>query len=145
MIRLLASVLLALGAAAPAFAYEDFERHTLTVPLLEKFQAASLEAEKLSKNKDDDKGGDGDMTTVEMVKLLDATPGVKPLLAKHGLTTRSYALTTLALIQAGFWVAMEPSMDKKKAAAQLAAYTPETRANIELLRKNPKLMQKLQR
>jgi predicted protein tyrosine phosphatase len=145
MIRLLASVLLALGIAAPAFAYEDFERHTLTLPLLEKFQAASLEADKLSKNKDEDKAAKDDMTTDEMVKMLDATPGVKPLLAKHGLTSRSYALTALALFQAGFWVAMESSMDKKKAAAQLAAYSPETRANIELLRKNPKLMQKLQK
>ncbi|AMO24545.1 hypothetical protein GCM10027034_11690 [Ramlibacter solisilvae] len=140
MNRLIATFLLALGlAASPAFAQSDFQRHALTVDMLQKYKAASLDLKKSIKKKDD--GGDKDgMTTDELVKELDATPGVKPILAKHGMTSRSYALTTLALFQAGFYLMMESSMDKKKGAELLASYPAETRGNIALLRKNPQLL-----
>jgi hypothetical protein len=140
MIRFLAMLCLALSFAVPGFAQSDFERHALTVPMMEKYKAASLELKKVVKKKDDDDDAKDGMTVDELAKELDATPGVKPVLARHGFSSRSFALTTLAVFQAGFYLATEPSMDKKKVPQLLASYTAETRANIELLRKNPQLL-----
>lgn len=143
MKRILALALLALSLAAPAAAQSDFQRHALTVSMIEKHGAATKDLQKVVKRKKEDDDGDRTEQTVdELVKELDATLGVKPVLARHGLSTREYALTTLALFQAGFYLAMEPSMDKKKGAQLLASYPAETRANIELLRKNPQLFRK---
>ena len=138
MVRFFLSLLLGLSVAAGCLAQSDPQRHALTVPLMEKFNAATRELEKSVRKADDDEKDN--QTVDELVKSLDATPGVKPVLARHGLTTRTYALTAHALVQAGFYLMMEPSMDKKKGAALLASYPKETQANIELLRKNPKLL-----
>src|SRR3990167_5366137 len=138
MIRIFLSVLLGLSVATGCLAQADPQRHALTVPLLEKFNAANKELEKSVKKSDDDEKDD--QTVEELVKSLDATPGVKPVLARHGLTTRTYALTALAIFHAGVYLMMEPSMDRKKGAALLASYPKETQANIDLLRKNPKLL-----
>jgi len=138
MIRFFLSLLLGLSVAAGCLAQSDPQRHALTVPLVEKFNAATKELEKTVKKSDDDEKDD--QTVEELVKFLDATPGVKPVLARHGLTTRTYALTALAIFHAGFYLMMEPSMDKKKGAALLASYPKEQQANIDLLRKNPKLL-----
>lgn len=143
MIRLMASALLALALAAPAFAQSGFTRHTLTVALLEKHQAATRELEKLEKTvkmKSDDDDKDG-VSVDEFAKELDTTPGVKPILARHGLTSRAYALTAIALFEAGFHLMMEPTMGNNVKQA-LASYPAEMRANIELLRKNPQLLKK---
>lgn len=138
----LAALLLAFTLASHAYAAaEDFQRHALTASMLEKHRAASKDLEKAFKGKDLADGSKDGLTTDEFVRHLEATPGVKPILARHGLSTRVFALTTLALFQAGFYLAMESSMDKKKAAELLASYPAETRANIELLRKNPKLIE----
>lgn len=143
MYRRLLALLAIACAALSAHATEEFARHALTVPMVEKYNAAARELEKTAKRKDqEDEEDEEDMSLEEIVKMLDSTPGVKPVLQRHGLTSRTYALTTMALFQAGFYLAMEPSMDKKKGAALLASYPPETRANIELLRKNPQLLRK---
>ena len=140
MKRFAAALLLALGLAGGAQAESPYTRHALTVAGVEKFQAATRELEKSIKKKDDQDGDKDGMTVDELVKELDATPGVKPILARHGLTSRDYALTTLAVFEAGFHLMMEPAMDRKKGAELLKSYPAETRANIELLRKNPKLL-----
>lgn len=141
MTRFLAAFIFAFCFAAQTHAQSDYQRYALTVPMLEKYNAASLELKKTIKAKDDDDEDARDGKTVEQfAKELDATPGVKPILARHGFTSRSFAQATIALFEAGFHVAMEPSMDKKKAAGLFASYPPETRANIELLRKNPQLL-----
>lgn len=138
MVRFFLSVLVGMSLAAGSLAQSDPQRHALTIPLLEKFNAATKELEKTVKKSDDD---EKDNETVdELVKSLDATPGVKPVLARHGMTTRIYALTAHAIAHAGFYLMMEPSMDKKKGAALLASYPKEAQANIDLLRKNPKLL-----
>lgn len=138
MIRRLAALLAALVFAIPSHAESEFTRHALTVSAVEKHQAATRELEQKIKKKDDDGDKDG-MTVDELVKELEATPGVKPILARHGLTTRAYALTSMAIFEAGFHLMMEPSMGKNVNQA-LTSYPPEMRANIELLRKNPRLL-----
>ena len=141
MNRAIAALLLAFGIACHAHAAEEYQRYALTVPMLEKHRAATKEFEKTSKKKDDDDEGDKDGLTVDqLARKIDATPGAKPILTRHGLTSREYALVSVAFFQAGFYLMMEPAMDKKKGAQLLASYPAETRANIELLRKNPQLM-----
>lgn len=140
MIRFFAAAALAFGLAAPAFAESGFTRHTLTVAQVEKHQAASRELEKTIRKKDDDGDKDG-MSVDEFEKELDRTPGVKPVLARHGFTSRAYAVVTLALFEAGFHLMMEPSMGANVKQA-MASYPPEMRANIELLRKNPQFLKK---
>jgi hypothetical protein len=138
MVRIFLALFLASSMAGGSLAQSDAQRHSLTVPLLEKFNAATRELEKSVGKADDDEKDN--QTVDELVKELDAKPGVKPVLARHGLSTRTYALTAHALFQAGFYLMMEPSMDKKKGAVLLASYPRETQANIELLRRNPKLL-----
>jgi hypothetical protein len=138
-IRAVLTLFLALFMAGTASAAADPSRHALSVPMLEKLKAATKDLEKSVPQKDDDENKDFE-TVEELAKALDARPGVKPVLARHGFTSQSYALAVMALFQAGMYLGMEPSMDKKKAAALLASYPKETQANIELLRKNPKLL-----
>lgn len=141
MVRLLLAVILALGIAAPTFAGPDPQRHALTVPIIEKLQAAHADMEKLPKPKGaKDDEDEKDLSVEDVVKLINSTPGAKPILARHGLTAENYALGLLALFNAGFFVAMEPSMDKKGAAKLFSSYPKEMQGNIELLRRNPKLL-----
>jgi hypothetical protein len=140
MTRAIAALLLAFGIACHAHAAEEYQRYALTVPMLEKHRAATKEFEKTVKKKDDDDGDKDGLTVDQLAKQIDATPGARPILAKHGFSSRDYALVSVAFFQAGFYLMMEPSMDKKKGAQLLASYPAETRANIELLRKNPQLM-----
>ena len=146
MLRFIASLLLALFVAGHALAAgADHTRFALTVPMLQQYRAAALELKKLEntkkeKAKEEDDEDDDDKSVEDIARELDATPGVKPVLARNGFTSQSFALTTLALVHASMYLSMEPSMDKKKAASLLASYPKETQANIELLRKNGNLL-----
>jgi len=135
--RLIATFVLALCVAVPVAAQTDFKRHALTADVVREYRAAGLELAKLAYKGDDQRE---EMTVDEFVKELDATPGAKPILDKHGLTSRTYALTTMSLVHAGIYLAMEPTVDKDKARQLFKSYPPETRANIELPRKNPQFL-----
>ena len=99
------------------------------------FNAATRELGKLPAMKDDDDDAK-DASAADIQRKIDGIPAAKPILARHGFTSQTYALTLLAYFQAAFHLGMEPSMDKKGAAELLAGYSKETRANIEMLRKN---------
>jgi hypothetical protein len=141
MIRLLSALLLALALALamPALADDeaDILRHALSAQMLENFKAATKELEKLGYKEDkslEDKSID------EAAKIIESKPGVKPILSKYGFNGRTYQLTVGAMVIAGMYLALEPSLSKKDQAGQLASYPPQMRANIELLRKNPQLL-----
>lgn len=147
MIRLFTALVLAVACAATSFAQPASDkadkaalaRHALTVSQVEKANAAGRELASrnlLKESGEDDwkKGID------ELAKDMESVPGAKAVLAKHGFTGRSFILTTWAVMGAGAFLGTEGSMGRQKAAASLAAMTPEERANIELLRKNPKLL-----
>lgn len=139
MMRLLVSLLLPAFVCTSALADDEaaIQQHVLTVPMLERFHAATRELEKLGLKEDktlEDKSID------EVAKALESRPGVKPILSKHGFNGRTYQLTVGAMGVAASYLAMEPGLGKKDQAAQLASYPPQMRANIELLRKNPKLV-----
>ena len=52
--------------------------------------------------------------------MLDKEPRAKAVLARHGLSTREFALTTYAMLHAGMFVGLEPTINKKQAADMLA-------------------------
>jgi hypothetical protein len=141
MLRLLASILLALAFTAPAMADEDeddIHRHALTAPMLEKFQAANREL--LQKFGDRQDKSLEDKSIDEAAKIIEAKPGAKQILAKHGFNGRSFQLTAGAIGVAMGFLMVEAGLSKKDQAAQLASYPLQMRANIELVRKNPNLV-----
>lgn len=142
MHRWIAALSMAVAAVphVPAFAAEDFERHALTPALVTSFNAGTRELGTLPTVNDDEDDAK-DASAADIQRKIDGIPAVKPILARHGFTSHTYALTLLAYFQAAFHLGMEPSMDRKGAAELLAGSTKETRANIEILRKNPQLLQ----
>jgi hypothetical protein len=69
-----------------------------------------------------------------MIRKLEATPGAKAALAKHGFTIPEFALAMAASLHAGMYVMFESAMDKKKAGELFNTYTKEQKANIVLMR-----------
>lgn len=136
------AVLLSLCIFSFAHAAPDPDRYLLTTSTLQKLKAINADAEKLKikgldDGKDEDDGGE---SVEDFAKAIDADPKAKAVVAKHGMTSMEFALAVHAVFAAGFYLAFEPSMDKKKAASLYASYPKERQANIELLRKNPQFM-----
>ncbi|MBC5784904.1 hypothetical protein H8N03_18300 [Ramlibacter sp. USB13] len=141
MSRFLVVIVLALGLAAPAVA-EDFTRYALSVATIQKVQSASKEIEKKVGKKYEDNKADENMDAARFAKFVDSVPEAKPILAKHGLSSKEFAHASFAMMEAGLFVmlTMDPKADQKEAAKLMATYPAETRANIELLRRNPQLL-----
>lgn len=138
MTRLFAAAFVALLlCASHVKAADPEERFLLTPALLAKMKAAGPELKKLEKDDDEerDDGKSNNMSVDEFARVLDKEPRAKAVLAKHGLSTREFALTSYAMLHAGMFVGLEPTMNKKQAAEMLAKFTKEQRANVELLRK----------
>ncbi|MFT3663862.1 hypothetical protein [Piscinibacter sp.] len=137
---LLAAALVATTAgSAWAAGGTDPARFRLTPALLERMEAATAEVRKLPQapaKADADDGDDEDESEAESVddiaRKLDADPRVRAALARHGLSSREYATAVLAALHAGMALATE------KAAAPGTArnFTPEQRANVEVMREH---------
>lgn len=126
--------------AAPAWAGTPDEHFVLSPTLVQKVKAATRDLEKLdlpdSDDKEDDKHRKNGLLDVEyFAKSIESKPGVKPTLAKHGLSSREYALASYAVTHGALYLAMEPTAGKKGAADMMAKFTKEQQANIALLRK----------
>lgn len=138
MTRLFAAAFVALLlCASHARAADPEERFLLTPALLAKMKAAGPELKKLEKDDEEeqDDGKSNNLSAEEFARVLDKESRAKAILARHGLSTREFALTTYAMLHAGMFVGLEPTMNKKQAAEMLAKFTKEQRANVELLRK----------
>lgn len=99
---------------------------------MEALQAASPEA---ARPGDDD---EPDAQSVqELARQLDADPRIRALLARHRVSSIEYATAVYAALHAGMFLAMESLTDKASRTSALASFTPEQRANIELLRRRP--------
>lgn len=118
-----------------ASAADPEERFLLTPALLAKLKAAAPELKKIEKKESGDEDEKDDPSAEEYARILDREPRARAILAKHGMSTREFALSTYALMHAGMFVGLEPSMNKKQAAEMQAQFTREQRANIALLRK----------
>ena len=73
----------------------------------------------------------------ELARQLDADPRIRALLARHRVSSIEYATAVYAALHAGMFLAMESLADKASRTSALASFTPEQRANIELLRRRP--------
>lgn len=136
--RLFAAAFVALLlCSSHASAADPEERFLLTPALLAKLKAAAPDIRKLEKIDDEeqDDGKNNNLSAEEFARVLDKEPRARAVLAKHGLSTREFALSTYAMMHAGMFVGLEPSMNKKQAAEMLAGFTKEQRANVALLRK----------
>ena len=136
--RLFAAAFVAIllfASHAGANAAEPEEHFLLTPALLAKLKAAAPELKKLDKKERNDDNEKNDPTAEEYARILDKEPRAKAVLAKYGFSTREFALTSYAMLHAGMFVGLEPTMNKKQAADMLASFTKEQRANVALLRK----------
>ena len=136
MTRLFAAAFVALLLFASHARAADPEEHFLLTPaLLGKLKAAAPELKKLDKKERDDDNEKDNPTAEEYARMIDKEPRARAILARHGLSTREFALTTYAMMHAAMFVGLEPTMNKKQAADMQAQFTKEQRANIVLLRK----------
>lgn len=133
-LKFLLPALLALFLAANAQAAEDASRFLLTPVLLQKLKSAENDLKRLKKAEEEDADSDDEQTIESLMKRIERDPATRAALAKHGLSSRDFALTAHAVLHAGMYVAMEQAMDKKKGAALFASYTKEQQANIAFMR-----------
>lgn len=136
MKSLILAAALFLAAQGLAHAAADPAQFSLTPALLAKLKAAEPDLKRIRPPKDDD--DDQDSAGVEdFAKKVEAVPGAKAALAKHGLNVMEFSLATHAMLHAGMYLMFEPSMGKANASKAYAGYTAAQKANIELLRKHP--------
>ncbi len=143
MQRLFISALSLFALAAMAASDADPARYRLTPAVLERMDAVTKELKDLPRgeasgdqrgrsdpSEDDDDDSDDAESIDDIARKLDAQPGVRAAMARHGLTSREYAVAALAALHAGMALAVEKAPGGK-ANTQL---TPEQRANIEVMR-----------
>ncbi|HCE90995.1 MAG: hypothetical protein A2Z90_12195 [Burkholderiales bacterium GWA2_64_37] len=119
--------------AAPA---TPAERFRLTPTLLGRMEAVQAASQAIAHDSEDQ---DVDAQSVEeLARALEADPRIRSLLARHKITSTDYAAAVFAAVHAGTFLAMETAAHKKDLAAALASFTPEQRANIEVLRSRKK-------
>lgn len=138
MRRILLAAVLALGAHSLLHAAPDPARFQLTPALLQKFKAAEADYKKKNPNKDDDEDLGDDLSLEAIAQSVERDPAMKAALSRQGLSGMDYALTAHAMLHAAAHL-MAEGVDKQKAAATYASYTPQQKANIDLLRKTAKV------
>jgi hypothetical protein len=131
--QLLAAALLSLSLAGPALAAADPAQYVLTQAVYNKMLAIEKESQKL-KHKDKDEDGDNDASVEGIMKSIDSDPAARALLARHGLSSKEFALASLAAMHAGFALMAESMMDKKAKEKAMAGYTKAQQQNINFLR-----------
>lgn len=139
--RALGSVMSALmfvlaGAHALAAGPADPARFRLTSALLDRMEALQSSAEAMRKTADDVDVETGSVQ--ELARTLEADPRARSLLARHGITSTEYATGVFAVLHAGMFLAVASATSPKEQASAMASFTPEQRANIELMRKRQK-------
>ncbi|GAB2465770.1 hypothetical protein GCM10027082_16790 [Comamonas humi] len=123
---------LAVLLAGPAWAADgaDPARFRLSPALLDRMDAVAAEL-KRSGPAPQDEDDDSDAESVEdIARKLDTQPKVRAALARQKLSSREYATAVLAALHAGMYLAVEKGTGPKA----MASFTPEQRANIEVMR-----------
>lgn len=155
LFRSFAAILLVAGIAcsgAASAARLDPDHYLITKETMAKLKAIETEFDKagykpLDEDEEEDAGRDrkkgkkkdDDATPEALMREIESNKEAMAALKRHGLTSRDFALTSFALLHAGFYVMFEDSMDKKGAADMFAKFTKEQRANVALVRAmNPK-------
>jgi hypothetical protein len=140
MRRATATVLAFLLSAAPAWAGTPDEHVVLTAAMVQKVKSAARDIGKLEQTEAEEKEDDkhrknGELPVEQFIRSIEAKPGVKAKLSKHGLSAKEFGMTYYALAHGAMYLGVEPALDKKGAAEMMAKFTREQQANIALLRK----------
>jgi hypothetical protein len=140
MRRAAATVLAFLLSAAPAWADTPDEHVVLTAAMVQKVKSAARDIGKLEQTEAEEKEDDkhrknGELPVEQFIRSIEAKPGVKAKLSKHGLSAKEFGMTYYALAHGAMYLGVEPALDKKGAAEMMAKFTREQQANIALLRK----------
>jgi hypothetical protein len=135
-----AAILAVSLCASPAWASSPDEHFVLTPALIQKLKAAThelgdIEETEAEKKESDKHRKDGMLPVEYYIRAIEAKPGVKAKLARHGLTPKEFGLTSYALVHGAMYLGMETAVDKKAAAEMMGKFTKEQQANIALLRK----------
>lgn len=130
-----AGLALCMTCSGAALAAADPSRFLLTPALMTKMKTLEAETAKTAEHEDDGDDAAGVRTVEDLQRKIDGTPALRQLLARHGLTSREYAMAMFAALHAGMHVGFENAMGKKGAADAMAGYTKEQRANVDLIRK----------
>lgn len=133
LLTLLAAFAIFATAAEPVFAQADASHYVLTDATLDRLKAAQAEIAQSGATLNDDLSGTDSVD--EMARKIGANESVKAALAKQGLTPTDCALSVMAALHASLYLAAELRGDTTLAAGMMAGYTPEQRANIDLLKK----------
>ncbi|AZG09102.1 hypothetical protein EGT29_15210 [Pigmentiphaga sp. H8] len=120
------SACLAAGTARAADG-ADPARFRLTPALLDRMDAVAAELKDLKAADDDD---DDAESVEDIARKLEARPRVRSALARQRLTGKEYATAMLAALHAGMYLATERAADPQGQSS----FTPEQRANIEVMR-----------
>ncbi len=126
----------------------ELSRYTLTLADVRKYAAANEALAKLPKpaeseeETDSDEESDNAESLDDMVKRMDAVPGARKSIEGAGLTTRQYAVITMAIFQAAFaQFAIEQGADPAKVAKD-AGVNP---ANIRFVKEHKAELEKLKK
>lgn len=124
----------------------ELSRYTLTLSDVRKYAAANAalaqhpKAEQEDEESEDEDDGDDAESLDDMVRRIDSVPEARRAIQGAGLTTRQFAVITMALFQASFaQFAIEQGADPAKVAKD-AGVNP---ANIEFVKKNKAELEKL--
>ncbi|RZS80601.1 hypothetical protein [Pigmentiphaga kullae] len=120
------SACLAAGTARAAGG-TDPARFRLTPALLDRMDAVAAELKNVKAADDDD---DDAESVEDIARKLEARPQVRAALARQRLTGKEYATAMLAALHAGMYLATERAAGPQGQAS----FTPEQRANIEVMR-----------
>lgn len=136
-----ALVALSLSLCAAAHAGTIDDHFVLTPALVQKTKAAygALEKAGISRTEEEDAEDDkyrknGELPVERFIQNAER-PAAKAILARHGLSTREFGLSTYALIDASLYLAIESMGSKADAAKTFAKLTREQQANVALVRK----------
>ena len=122
----------------------ELSRYTLTMADVNKYAAANANLAKISKaedGEDEDKGDSDKESLDDMAARIGRIPEARKAIEAAGLTSRQYAVITMALFQAAFaQYAVEQGADIAKVASD-AHVNP---ANIRFVKEHKAELEKLQ-
>jgi hypothetical protein len=129
----LAAMAIALLLQSPAFAQDadtqEVLRYTLTEAGLTKYINATKKLATLPDSCEDDADDEATRSIADMVAKIDGTPGAKAAIQSAGMTTREYAVFSMAMIHNSLaaWAVSQPGGKLPPGVSQ---------ANVDFLKRN---------
>lgn len=110
------------------------EKFRLTPTLMDRMEAVAADLKDVKPPEDDDDSAGNAESVQDLARKLDTHPLMRAALARQKLSSTEYATAVLAALHAGMYLATEPGLKPPQRTAALSGFTPEQRANIDMLR-----------